>query len=633
MQRIFFSFLVIFLLGFSLNSNAQETSVKISQIVEFYKEKPYYIHFVQKGETIEKIAEAYKVSIQQLRVENDLSSKTINPNTILRIPQTKDNSSIVVKEEPKAKPNEVKLTTEIKPADNEKSVIYIVEKRDSLYGIARKFNISVDALIKANPDVKDLKKGMRLVIPSKEEKVEVPKPEYKVETKPHVSIGTISVPNIESLENDTTNEIIVQPKQTLYSIANQFNTTIDSLIILNPSLRDGLKAGMTLKVRPDKTKINKTISFITNENFNENCPESPYSKEYNVGLLLPFESSSDSENNKDFLHVPFYGGFMIAADSLSKLGAKLNIYVYNAENETDTRKINNLLKQDKLKEMDMIVGPLYLNSFKFAEDFAFKNQIPIVNPLSKRDNIIDGNPYVVKFQPSAEAISMNLFKFVKKIDKPTKVIVIDNEEATFEGCVDQIKEMQATMNSSLGNSAEVVTLTYKGSGVRSVVSNMSSDKENVIVFLSVNPLVVKEFVSLLNSRRGSYAINLIGFDGWEYVDVETENLQRLNYIQFSFANIDYENQDVRNFVEKFKTQYNSMPSDKNNAFLGFDIGMQSLSALVKYDKNFINCFGNSTTKGLSGNFIFYRKNINDGLQNYGIKTLKLVDYLMEEIEL
>lgn len=46
---------------------------------------------------------------------------------------------------------------------------YQVKKKDTLYGIAKKYNISVDALIEANPEMKvdgfELKKGSYVCIP------------------------------------------------------------------------------------------------------------------------------------------------------------------------------------------------------------------------------------------------------------------------------------------------------------------------------------------------------------------------------------------------------------------------------------------------------------------------------------
>ena len=46
---------------------------------------------------------------------------------------------------------------------------YKVKKKDTLYGIAKQYNISVDALIEANPEMKEpgysLKKGSYVLIP------------------------------------------------------------------------------------------------------------------------------------------------------------------------------------------------------------------------------------------------------------------------------------------------------------------------------------------------------------------------------------------------------------------------------------------------------------------------------------
>ena len=102
--------------------------------------------------------------------------------------------------------------------------IYIVKKGDSLYKKANSYNITVEALKKANNLSSD-----------------------------NLSIGQIlTIPT--SNKNPMVNTYIVQAGDSLYKIAKEFNTTIDSIKKLNNLVTDTLSIGQVLKI-PEKDQI------------------------------------------------------------------------------------------------------------------------------------------------------------------------------------------------------------------------------------------------------------------------------------------------------------------------------------------------------------------------------------------
>ena len=94
---------------------------------------------------------------------------------------------------------------------------YTVKSGDSLWSISKKFGITVDELKQANNLTSNLLSvGQNLLIPTKNEQ--------------------------------NTNEYIVQKGDTLYAIANKFNTTVDNLKSLNNLTTDSLSIGEVLKI-------------------------------------------------------------------------------------------------------------------------------------------------------------------------------------------------------------------------------------------------------------------------------------------------------------------------------------------------------------------------------------------------
>jgi len=267
-------------------AQAQEVIVKRSTVVENYKSKPCYIHFVAKGETLTAIAKAYHVTVEELSADNPAVAEGLKADMVLRIPiksvveipevVAPKTESQTVQAKPAEKPKE-----QAKAAGDQDYILYQVKKQETLYGIAKQYSVSVDDIVNANPGFDGLKDGMEIKIPKKSS---VARP------------VAVEVPQSKTIKPDTTpEEIIVKTGETLYSIAKAHNTTVDNLIDLNPQLSDGLKAGMVLRLRKSESKG----AIITNENGNPagnakpvpsgDCYDSVNIKStYKVALILPF---------------------------------------------------------------------------------------------------------------------------------------------------------------------------------------------------------------------------------------------------------------------------------------------------------------------------------------------------------
>jgi len=148
-------------------------------------------YIVKSGDTLYSIARKFGISVNELKDKNNLSSNTLSIGQILNIPT----SELIVPE--------IKDT-------------YTVKSGDTLYSIARKFNITVDELKQANNLITNtLSINQELVIPT---------------------------------ENNTTKTYTVQKGDTLYSIARKFNVSVNDLKNINNLSTTLLSIGQTLLI-------------------------------------------------------------------------------------------------------------------------------------------------------------------------------------------------------------------------------------------------------------------------------------------------------------------------------------------------------------------------------------------------
>ena len=198
-----------------LKENYKELAEAVISAVANYIGVPYKApnglitntYVVQKGDTLYSIANKLGTTVSELKKENNLTSNTLQIGQVLRIP-----------------------TKEIY---EEEENVYVVKKGDTLYSIAMANNTTVDELKKVNNLTSNiLSTGQLLKIPS----ALLPESTYTV-----------------------------KKGDSLYSIANKYNTTVDELKRINNLTSNTLSIGQVLKLPSDKAsnveKEENTISY------------------------------------------------------------------------------------------------------------------------------------------------------------------------------------------------------------------------------------------------------------------------------------------------------------------------------------------------------------------------------------
>ncbi len=203
-------------------------------------------HKVKKGETLEQVSDRYNVSIADILIYNKeiKVGQDLNANSILVIPQDKARATESV-ETVKAPAAEAQDQEEPIGFSSHK-----VKRKETLYGIARRYNVTEDNIKKYNRVLysSQLKKKMVLRIPK-----------YR----------RIDPNDIVEEETNDFETYTVAAKETRWSIAHKYGITVDELAELNPVLtKDSsyLAEGQELKVpkKPGSSlKNQETQLFIS----------------------------------------------------------------------------------------------------------------------------------------------------------------------------------------------------------------------------------------------------------------------------------------------------------------------------------------------------------------------------------
>ncbi len=189
----------------STNTLSVGQTLKIAQSASEKIPEDYLIYSVKSGDSLYSIANKYNTTVNTLMSVNNLTSSNLKINQQLLIPKSEE------------------VEIEIKPGAGTE---YIVVSGDSLYSIAKKYNVTVDQIKNANNlESNLLSVGQKLLIPTGEATIE------KEETP---SVGGINY--------------VVQKGDNLYSIANKYGITIEQLKNANNLTTNLLQVGQILLI-------------------------------------------------------------------------------------------------------------------------------------------------------------------------------------------------------------------------------------------------------------------------------------------------------------------------------------------------------------------------------------------------
>ena len=514
-----------------------------------------------------------------------------------------------------------------------KYYLHTVEKGQTLFAIAKFYSIDVNDLVIENPDAIDgIKPGQVLKIPFEKKKV---------------SAATV----------DTSNYTVhkVEPGQTLYSISKQYGVDSEKLKLLNPELKDGLKAGQLLKIpnnKPKEAPVVKTVTDkppvlattpVVKQEAADRATVVPPSiiykgekkSEYNIAFFLPFHANEagamDVEklakgdqqfSTKTTVALQFYEGALLAIDSLKKQHFNAKVFVYDID-DSDSLNLLNILKKPELAEMDLMIGPLYGSSFIPFSKFAKDHEIPIVSPFTQVNKILFNNPYVCKVSPSTTLQMEQMAGFVVDSFDTQNIILVNTGNVKELAFYSAFKTAANKGLLAKGHApADSVREVMKLEGVQGA---LSSTKRNIIVLPSNNQSYVTEFISKLNVMKEKHDIVLFGLQNWNsYDNLDLEYLNNLSLHTPANNFVDYENAVAKQFIKTYRDRYRAEP--ENYAYQGFDVTYYFLSALQKEGKAFLNTLPANRQNGIETNFNFAQFPSDSGFENRYVYILKYKDY-------
>ncbi|CAN1529414.1 LysM domain [Flavobacteriaceae bacterium] len=609
-------------------------------------------YVVVKGETINQIAQKFKITPYDIYKLNPDAQNGLKPNSILLIPRKTGKSDFVSVKTNKnqAKTHEVlaketlfgiekkydvtdealknanpflekeglqigqilnipsKGTSGTKVVAKNATVYHTVLAKETKYSIAKQYNMSVEELEKKNPEIlESLSVGFQLLIKGNRVKpvAKVSRTETKTDVKK--TIETIAPKEISYVE------YTVKAKETFYSLSKRYGLTQQQLIELNPVLSSGVQEGMVLKVpsKSNQIALNSTKEKVV-------LIKKGSEERKTMVLLLPFnigKSSNDSIssmtnklNNDKFLNMTldFYSGALMAIDSAKVLGINMDVKIFDSNETKTTSNVNSIFKDNNLADADAVVGPFYQSNVEKTASLFAQNNVPVISPLSKDT----GNPIPNLYQSIVPISVLKTAMFDFMNSKQGNIIaVIDKKKETIRKYIlENQKEVKIAPLTATG-----------GLDVEGFKRLMVKDKMNYVVLETGNTGMIKYTMNAMLSAMNSYQVQLVILEPNETLDTDEISFLNLTKLHLMYASATRENNapEAQIFMQNYRKKNKVNPS--TFAIRGFDITFDTMMRLSQ-DKTYQETAETLITEQIENKFEYYKKD-EGGYANKGAYIL------------
>ncbi|HXA02417.1 MAG TPA: ABC transporter substrate-binding protein [Cytophagaceae bacterium] len=305
---------------------------------------------------------------------------------------------------------------------------------------------------------------------------------------------------------------------------------------------------------------------------------------YNVAVLFPFmvkEIDPENANRPNQFVLDMYEGIRIAVDSLKKNGVNINLYAYDTEKEIS--KLKSVLDLPEFASMDMVIGPVYPTHNSLVAEFALKNQIIVVNPLSTNSKILEDNSYQFLFQSSIDEQAKATILYAKEnfsnpVPKNNVIIFYggDNKDSLLAM---KYKELAEANNFT-------VKIFEKGKPARAqlLLSDSISLRPYSHIFIASSDVTfAANAISALEVSQKSIPV-IVKSEWLQYKNLSFEQLERrgVHFIHQDYLR--YDDPALRDFKKAFFARDNIYPS--TFAYQGYDLMLLFGKAMNLYGNNF-----------------------------------------------
>jgi len=633
MRSLIFSIAGLFI---AISLVAQEpVKVERSRNKVIIQDKVYYIHIVKPGQTLYSISRAYNISQKEISIENPGVLSGLQIGQALKIPVEGEPAQID--------------TTELPDRQEGRFIRHVIKEGETIYAISREYNVPVDSILKYNTgmEITDLGIGDELLIPVQTEKQQVEQPSfneqgyiyhkvkrretlYSIARYYNVTVEDIRAANSElGWGGPRTGQVIRIPEPQLIdnSLIAQDTIIPDTLLPVFPDTLMEEYKYRELYFEDYRPRRTYKVAFLIPFNIIEGEPldsllKDVKSENQRNRIIEKYRLEQSIPQSVNFTE--FFEGALLGIDSVRKTGMKLDISFFDTKRSVS--RINTILNYEEMEDMDLIIGPFYSFNLKPASDFCKTYNIPLVTPFHSEYDFIQDNPYLFQISSSYQTEYQAAAKYIAGCTDKNIVLVHSGDSLDLMK-INYFKDVLFKEFSEYFDAEDIPMkeVVYENGASGELIHSLSTDKENLVVVPLDDEALASQISSFLYFQRKDYGIQLFGTSAWpEFTSIDVRYFHALNLTFPHPGLMDYEDPQIIKYLADCRSNYYAEPVEKTRngtyySFLGYDITLFFLQAIRDFGPRFILKLEDYHPDLLLGSYKFFRVTDYGGYENRELK--------------
>jgi LysM repeat protein len=455
--------------------------------------KKFYVHTIEKSQSIYAISKLYGVSLEEIFLYNPEVRSGTKVGQEIRIPLVTQT---------------VTTTTLVPAIDTSKYLTHKVAKSETIYFITRKYYLTERQLLDYNPAVTQtgLKEGQTIIVGEKKRRAPVIAKENK-STPPSTLVPIKETSTISLLPDSAMLKLVAKPKKISYNIGLILPFRFDQTLALD--VNELAKTNSSFPAVP-ALAIDFYLGF-------KHAVDSLTSKDFKINLIAYDGDDKDSLRFNKIINDPTFKDLDMIFGPFYENGFKT---IARKAKESCIPIISPITRQNKILYNNIYVSKTNPSQFTLIESLA---DYCI-------DSLVNSNANII-LMAAAEK---------------------DKKEITY---VNSFKNYYNERQKLLGKLPKDTVTVAKGmAGLKAVYK---PDVKNIIVSLSYNQVFIADFTTQLALFAAKKDIVLCGWESTSEMDnIDQEYLNQLGYTfphQFNITNLEAYNGLTKKYLNELGT--------------------------------------------------------------------------------
>lgn len=304
----------------------------------------------------------------------------------------------------------------------------------------------------------------------------------------------------------------------------------------------------------------------------------------------------------------FYQGAQLALDSLSRVGAPLEVFVYDSRARRTS--LQQQLARPELRDVEMIIGHATSSDVRILADAAQRKKVPFISATLPNDANVTNNPYYVVLNSTLRTHVEGIYRYLQRNHSSDNIVVFRRPGAQETQIRDYLQEIARSTTPALRMKFVDIGDYFNAS---QVLSQLDSTRRTVCIAGSLNEAFGNRLAEFVAGAAEYYPVTLVGMPTWDGLNFNKSEFRNLDIVYSSPFFYGRPSSLKEKITEEFTERVNGRPTDM--FYRGYETMLRFALLLLDTKKDVAS---NLTRKG---NYVFTQFDIQPVFLNKQDMTL------------